>query len=189
MRKNSAAAAHRLLAAGFQPMRDRDSCARCRFSEVEDDGKDKSYYCTTKDAWVPGGGHCRDFVGMDTAQHQLPFVQTVMQEISSAVGHASAFQLCRRWGGRELRVPVAIEDGHPLALALGMAAAQRLVRTFGGQRLDLPLDVNVMRAKRDAAIIADIERGMSEELCGVTYGLTRQAVRAIYAKRERLEEA
>ena len=65
LRKNSAAAAHRLLAAGFRPMRDRDSCARCRFSEVEDDGKDKAYYCTTQHAWVPGGGHCRDFVAMD----------------------------------------------------------------------------------------------------------------------------
>lgn len=185
---NTVAQIDRLASAGYMSTQERDGCARCRFSEIDESCGGKVYYCTQQHAEVTAIGWCRDFARADTAQRELPFVQTIMREIADAVGHATAFQLVRRWGGRELRVPMTIDEHHPIALSLGLAAAQRLVKAFGGQRLELPVDANVMRQKRDLAIVSDRERGISEEQCAIAYGLTRQAVRAIYAKLRGQEE-
>ena len=85
-------------------------------------------------------------------------------------------------------MPIAWDERHPLVLCLGPNAAERIIRLFAGQYLDLPTDANAWHSKRDAAIVEDLERGRSLQECATEYGLTRQAVRAIYAKLRGQEE-
>lgn len=179
---NSAAALDRLARGGYQQPAEWGGCARCVHSDVEIYGAGKRYFCKEYRAEVQPNGRCPRFVKMETQQQELPFVQSVMREIAGAVGHAVAFQLVRRWGGRELRVPVALDEHHPLALTLGLDAAHRVVRAFGGQKLELPLEVNVLRQRRDQAVADAVDSGLSEEKVAIEWGLTRQAVRAIVAK-------
>jgi len=172
----------RLAAAGYQRSRERDGCARCCHSQVAGEER-KAYTCTLLGASVNANGHCREFTRIEAGRPPEPkYRQVVMREIAAAVGHATAYQVVRRWGGRELRVPVRLDENHPIALALGLDAARRLVKAFAGQRLDLPLETNVLRQRRDEAILRDRARGMSDADCALVYGLTRQGVRSVYAK-------
>jgi Mor family transcriptional regulator len=103
-------------------------------------------------------------------------MQRVIREISEVVGLADAIELVRRWGGRELYVPVKVERADALALTLGLDAARRLVQHYGGQRLQLPAERNALLDLRNAAIVAQHDGGASMETIGLQYGLTRQAV-------------
>ena len=109
-------------------------------------------------------------------------MQKILAELSAAVGPGQAIEICRRWPGRRLQVPLQVEDGDPLVLAIGMDVARALVKRYGGSRLDLPTERNALRSVRDAAIRRDRESGMSHERIGAVYGLTRQAVANILKK-------
>lgn len=110
-------------------------------------------------------------------------MQKVIKQLQEVVGHAGAIAICRRWGGRELRVPVKVADGDPLALTLGLECARRLVEAFGDQRLQLPAEVHALRDMRNAAIWrACIDEGRSMESVGVEFGLTRPGVSAVLRK-------
>lgn len=103
-------------------------------------------------------------------------MQRVIRELSNVIGLADAIEIVRRWGGRDLYVPVKVEAGEPLALTLGLDTARTLVQHYGGQRLQLPAERNALLDLRNAAIVAQHEGGASMESIGLQYGLTRQAV-------------
>lgn len=187
---NTVAQIDRLAREGYQATRERDGCARCRFSEVDESGGGKVYYCTSLRAEVNATGLCRRFADVDRPQLEIPFGQHDIREVAEAIGLATVYQLIRHWPGRRLHVPMAWDPQHPLVLCLGPNAAERLVRLFAGQYFDLPTDANAWHAKRDAAIIEEIERGESLQIVAERHGLTRQAVRFIYGKqREREAQA
>lgn len=106
-------------------------------------------------------------------------MQRVVKELADAIGLGDAIEVCRRWGGREIYVPVKVEQGDPLALTLGLESARRLVATFGGQRLQLPAERNALLDLRNAAILRDVDAGLSHESIGLRYGLTRQSIKHI----------
>jgi len=103
-------------------------------------------------------------------------MQRVLRELSDAVGFGAAIEIARRWGGRELRVPVKVGPGDPLALALGLETARKLVAVFGAQILQLPVERNALLDLRNAAIVRMASDGTSQEKIGLEFGLTRQAV-------------
>jgi hypothetical protein len=119
-------------------------------------------------------------------------MQRVIRELSDAIGFGEAIEVVRRWGGRELYVPVKVESGDPLHLTLGLETARKLVAAFGGQRLRLPAERNALLDMRNAAIARDAlpppaGLGLSHEQLGLRYGLTRPAVSQILkAERDRL---
>lgn len=103
-------------------------------------------------------------------------MQRVIRELSNVIGLADAIEVVRRWGGRNLYVPVSVSSGDPLALTLGLEAARRLAEHFGGQQLQLPAERNALLDLRNAAILADHHTGMNYTQIGLKYGLQRQTV-------------
>jgi Mor family transcriptional regulator len=115
-------------------------------------------------------------------------MQRVVKELAKVVGLGDAIELVRRWGGRELYVPVKVQPGDPLALTLGLDTARKLVDTYGGQRLQLPAERNALLELRNAAIVAAHQAGKSTEQIGLEFGLTRQAVNLIIRNIREREE-
>jgi len=110
-------------------------------------------------------------------------LQTILKEISAAIGLADTIELTRRWGGRTLAVPMKVDVIHPLAMTLGLETAQKLVKHFGGVRLQLPAERNALLDMRNKAIHqACTVDGRSQESVGLEYGLTRQGVAAVLKK-------
>lgn len=106
-------------------------------------------------------------------------MQRVVKEMADAIGIGDTIEIVRRWGGRQLAVPVKVAVGDPLQLVLGLDAARRLVQHFGGQRLQLPAEKNALLDLRNEAILRDVERGDSQETVALRYGLTRQGVKKV----------
>jgi hypothetical protein len=110
-------------------------------------------------------------------------MQKVLQELTDVIGYGNAIDVCRRWGGREIRVPVKVAASDPLALVLGLETARKLVLAFGDQRLQLPSERNALLDLRNAAIWkACIIEGKSHKVVGLEFGLTRQAVSDVLRK-------
>ncbi len=109
-------------------------------------------------------------------------MQRVLKEIADVIGLPDTIEICRRWGGRTLNVPMKVELGDPLALTLGIDTARKLVEEYKGVRLQLPAERNALLDLRNASIARDNAAGMSQEACGVRYGLTRQGVAAVLRK-------
>lgn len=103
-------------------------------------------------------------------------MQRVLRELSNAIGLPDTLEIVRRWGGRDLYVPVKVEPRDPLALTIGLESARRLVKFYGGQQLQLPAERNALLDLRNAAIVEEAAGGASHEQIGLRYGLTRQAV-------------
>lgn len=115
-------------------------------------------------------------------------MQRIVKDLAEKLGLGDSLEIMRRWGGRDLYVPVHVERGDPLSLTLGTDTARRLVEHFAGQRLQLPAERNALLDIRNAAIVADVAAGESHEKTGLRYGLTRQAVSHI-VKTHREREA
>ncbi len=103
-------------------------------------------------------------------------MQKVLKELADVVGLAPALNICQRWGGEALYVPVKVQRFDPLALVLGLETAQLLATTFGGQVLQLPTEVNSLLDLRNRSILHDHRSGMSNQQIGIRYGLSRQSV-------------
>jgi Mor family transcriptional regulator len=115
-------------------------------------------------------------------------MQRILKELSKAIGLSDTLELVRRFGGRELYVPVKVTRSDPLALTMGLDSAQRLVKHYGGQRLQLPAERNALLDLRNAAIIEEAAEGRSHESIGLRYGLTRQAISHILRTHREREE-
>jgi hypothetical protein len=111
-------------------------------------------------------------------------MQRVLKDLADAIGLADAIEVCRRWGGRDLNVPLKVAAGDPLALTLGLDSARKLVKEFGGVRLQLPIERNALLDLRKRAIMLDYAggKGDSQAQIGIEYGLTRQGVGAVIEK-------
>lgn len=119
-------------------------------------------------------------------------MQRVLRDLSKAVGLGDAIEICRRWGGRDFNVPVAVKPHDPLALTLGYESAKKLVDAFGGTRLQLPAERNALLDLRNAAIVKAVTpvdqggEGKSHQTVALEYGLTRPGInKVLRAMRER----
>jgi Mor family transcriptional regulator len=113
-------------------------------------------------------------------------MQRIVKELAEKIGIGDALEVVRRWGGRELYVPVKVEAADPLALTLGLESARKLVAAYGGQRLQLPSERNALLDMRNEAILRELKAGRSHESTGLMFGLSRQAVANMW--REHLKE-
>ncbi len=117
-------------------------------------------------------------------------MQRVVKEMAEKIGIGDTIEIVRRWGGRQLAVPVKVAIGDPLALVLGLDSARRLVEHFGGERLQLPAERNALLDLRNEAIARDVAAGDSQEVVALRYGLTRQGVKKVlWSMRGRAEVA
>lgn len=114
-------------------------------------------------------------------------MQKVLRELSDAIGLGDAIAICRKWGGREIRVPVKVDAGDPLALVLGLETARKLVVAYGDQRLQLPNERNALLDMRNEAVWqACVVDGRPAASVALEYGLTRQGV--LYVLRRMREQ-
>ncbi len=114
-------------------------------------------------------------------------MQVVLKRLTETLGFSDAIEIVRRWGGRELYVPVTVGPYDPLTLTLGGDLAKRLVEHWGGQRLALPAERNALLDMRNEAIVAAVDSGASHQDVAIQYGLRRQSVGHIvraYKERE-----
>jgi hypothetical protein len=106
-------------------------------------------------------------------------MQRVVKDMAEKIGIGDTIEIVRRWGGRQLAVPVKVGIADPLALVLGLETARCLVEHFGGQRLQLPAERNALLDLRNEAIARDVAAGESQEVVALRYGLTRQGVKKV----------
>lgn len=103
-------------------------------------------------------------------------MQRVVRRLTEVVGLGQAIAICRRWGGRPLRIPRRVDETHPIALALGLDVANRLVDAFAGEELRLPAERAALTDLRNAEIYRRHRAGESSQALGLDFGLTRQAI-------------
>lgn len=110
-------------------------------------------------------------------------MQETLKRITDVIGYGQAVEVCRRWGGRELRIPVKVGQSDPLALTLGLETARKLVAAFGDERLQIPSERKALLDERNAAIWrACVVDGRSHEAVGLEFGMTRPGVSAVLRK-------
>lgn len=103
-----------------------------------------------------------------------------VKRLKEELGLPMAIEVCRRWGNRELNVPVRVRDTDPLVLTLGRDAAEKLVAVFGGQRLTVPAEASALLEQRNDAIYHECESlGRSQQEVAIEFGLTRQGVKHV----------
>jgi len=115
-------------------------------------------------------------------------MQRILEELAAELGMPTAITIARKWGGHDLKVPVKIDEAHPISLSIGFEAAQKLVKAFGGEKLSLPIERHALRSYRDAEIVRAVTpveeggQGMSHAAAGAMFGLTRQSVTFILGR-------
>lgn len=110
-------------------------------------------------------------------------MQKVLQRLTEVIGYGQAIEVCRRWGGRDFRVPAKVGPLDPLALTLGLETARKLVLAFAEERMQIPAERAALLDMRNAAIWrACIVDGRSHETVGLEFGLTRPGVSAVLRK-------
>lgn len=111
-------------------------------------------------------------------------MQKVLEDLAAVIGNANAFEIVRRWSGRELYVPEKMTPEHPLALTIGQDAALKLSAALPCCRLRLPMEKHALREMREAAIFHEkvVEKRSYSEIAD-KWGMTRQAVTVIVAKK------
>ncbi len=106
-----------------------------------------------------------------------------LNRLSDVIGVAAALALAERFGGGEIYVPLRIQADHPVAQCIGVEAAEKLAAAFGsgqsGARIDIPKGDDITRARRNRAIVAASETGVSKQALGRAHGLTTRWVRRI----------
>lgn len=111
-------------------------------------------------------------------------MQKVLEDLAAVIGNANAFEIVRRWSGRELYVPEKMTPEHPLALTIGQDAAMKLSATLPCCRLRIPMEKHALRTMREEAIFREKDvLGHSYTEIADKWGMTRQAVTVIVAKK------
>lgn len=106
-----------------------------------------------------------------------------LDELIDAIGIEATLTLVERFGGVRIYVPEAgtLTEDHPIVRAIGLEAAQRLARMWPQERPYLPRAVAELRRRRDEALVADLDAGMSFSQAARKYRLTERQVYSIKA--------
>ena len=104
-----------------------------------------------------------------------------LREAADLIGVPAAMRLAEAYGGRRLYVPLPenCRAQHPLAQLLGLDALLRLAEIWGGQEhFEVPCGVQVLRLRRDAALVAAHAAGESLRSLAARFCISeRQVVR------------
>lgn len=73
---------------------------------------------------------------------------SVLDDISSAIGYTATTVICAWFGGKELYVPKEYSPEHPISRLIGESATKRLIRDFEGQYVFVPKNAIYYRSLR-----------------------------------------
>lgn len=101
-------------------------------------------------------------------------------EVVTLIGYDAFQAIVAAHGGRELRIPVALERAPHLTQMVGHEQAQRMIEEFGGCSLDVP---NGKRTPSTAPRVLHLRHqyNMSHSEIAATLDCTERAVRKILA--------
>ena len=88
-------------------------------------------------------------------------------------------ELCCRFGGAKVYVPLRADAGTVLAQAVGVVAAGRLVAQYGGTYLYLPSISTTEAARRRAALVRGRQGGRSVAMLARQYHLSERHVQRL----------
>ena len=103
-----------------------------------------------------------------------------LREAAEAIGYDGAMRLAEEYGGRRFAFTLALaSDGGNAARLLGLDALLRLAEIWGGQEhFEVPCGVQVLRRRRDAALVAAHAAGESLRSLAARFFISeRQVVR------------
>lgn len=102
-----------------------------------------------------------------------------LRAIAERIGLAAALRLVEARGGRRLYFPVGLAPEHQLVTLLGQAAAEALCQEYAGERLEIPKAEGYARAVRNALIVQERGKGVSQSTLAGTHSLTERQIRNI----------
>lgn len=101
----------------------------------------------------------------------------INNDVRDCIGESAYLALINSFGGKKIYVPANLGPHHPLSQVIGLDAAQKLSSEFQGVHLNLPAST-----RKQAHILADLERGKSVSLVAATYWVTPRYVRLLKAQ-------
>lgn len=118
----------------------------------------------------------------------------IRDDLVDLIGHASAIELLRGFGGRRLKIPANLSEDHALVFCVGWDAARKLAAAYGGaEPLDLPAERNFLIDLRNDAMMARFRAGASIAAISREYGVSRRHVNSVLdrmgAREERMARA
>lgn len=97
---------------------------------------------------------------------------TTLDDIAGVIGFSATVRLAAHYGGRDLHVPLAINDSHPVCKLIGVSRMQRLNSEWGGQRLSVPslnlVDCEVRSGRVLTLLLAGLTTGQTANITGLT---------------------
>lgn len=99
--------------------------------------------------------------------------------LTELIGATNAAILIERLGGTVIYIPSAPVAKSRLVLAIGHDAATQLCRALSGTALRLPSRLSQERARRRAAILYDLSRGLAQCEVAARHGVSDRHVRAV----------
>ena len=88
-------------------------------------------------------------------------------------------ELCCRFGGSKVYIPLRADAGTLLAQAVGVVAAGRLVAQYGGTYLYVPSISTTEAARRRAALVRGRQNGRSTTMLARQYHLSERHVQRL----------
>lgn len=111
---------------------------------------------------------------------------TLLDDISAAIGYTATTRLSVWFGGRCIYVPQNADPDHTLGRVLGEPAFRRLAAAFGGERIFVPKDSARQNAvQNQQAVFHALTRGEDAKHIATTLGISTTQVSNI---RRELEE-
>lgn len=105
-----------------------------------------------------------------------PLGPTAIQDLAETVGPAIVAKLMAHFGGRDIKIPKAPPDDHPLVIALGAADARTLCEAAAGE-------LYVPHGRRSRSVRAEVRaltaRGMSRTEIAKWTGVSVRHVRRV----------
>lgn len=100
-----------------------------------------------------------------------------LREIVALIGLPAALTLVHHYGGVRLYLPKEMDPGHVLVRLLGHDAAMRLITyRAAGDYIEVPLAERAIRAARNRAIRARMQRGATAAAVARAFGMTERHV-------------
>lgn len=109
---------------------------------------------------------------------------TNLDDVSAVVGYTATRKLAAWYAGRNLYVPAAASDGHPLAIIIGLPALRALVNAYGVEHIAFPKPDEDDRYRRMRDICDQIVEGKTCAEIAEQIGLTQRRVEQLRAELE-----
>jgi hypothetical protein len=104
---------------------------------------------------------------------------TTLDDIAGEIGFKATITLATWYGGKNLYVPAAPQNGSALAILIGTDQAKCLAAAWGGTTLAVPTMWAYEEARRNRLIASLVAQGMCSTQIGRDIGLSERRVQQI----------